>query len=469
MTAPVTVPVAPALASVPGVELMRTGQWDISTGRVTFTRDDLAAAAAAVACPAVRRPVLKLGHESAMPSPGDGEPAVGWVANMALADAGNLLIGDYTGMPGWLGDVLPSAYPDRSIEGEYDYRCQLGHTHPFVVHAVALLGVVRPGIGTLASLQDVAALYGVAAAAVPGGGTQVTITVRASQEAAMPNPRPVEVAAGVTTEDVRRQYYETAGWSLWICEMQLDPTLQLIVENDDDGSYARVPVTISGETVTFADPIPVAIQYVDKPATAAASAAGRAVVYASRAESRPGERPQASDPAPQPPATEPVQTATEGGASVALDLPGLRSRLGLPADADEEAINAALAAPPPETAPAPTPAAAALPAGVVAIEQATVDELRAQAALGVQARTQQLTERRDRVISDAVRAGRIMPSRRAHWEAAWTADAEGAEQALASLAPGLVPVDGLTGVVGNDETTGDDALYAGLFGAEMKG
>jgi hypothetical protein len=150
---------------------------------------------------------------------------------------------------------------------------------------------------------------------------------------------------------------------------------------------------------------------------------------------------------------------------VALDLDGLRSRLGLPADADEATINAAIAAPPPEPTVQPAPvAAAALPAGVVPVDQATLDDLRAKAEQGVQARAQQLTEKRDRVISDAVRAGKITPARREHWQTAWAADADGAEQALASLAPGLVPVDGLTGVTGGDDATGDDAVYEKLYG-----
>src|SRR5262249_21934435 len=149
----------PALVTRPDVELMQPGTWQLSTGTATFTPDDLRAAVTALDCPAIRNPVIKLGH---IDQRFDGEPAVGWIGNMAVDSAGTLR-GDYTGMPAWLDDVLPSAYPDRSIEGSYDFRCQLGHIHPFVVTAVALLGVTAPGIGTLESLQDVAELYGVAA------------------------------------------------------------------------------------------------------------------------------------------------------------------------------------------------------------------------------------------------------------------------------------------------------------------
>ncbi len=185
-----TVPATPALAQVASVELMHTGTWNLSTGPATFTPDDLRQAVAALDCPAVRRPVLKLGHDE--PDPGedkqrwDGEPAVGWVSNLAVAESGCTLVGDYVGMPGWLGDIIASAYPDRSIEGWYDFRCQLNHVHPFVLTAVALLGVTPPGIGTLQSLQDVATLYGVAAAA--DAPPSQTFAVRISATSRRPRP-----------------------------------------------------------------------------------------------------------------------------------------------------------------------------------------------------------------------------------------------------------------------------------------
>ncbi len=450
------VPAAPPLASVPGVELMQTGQWDISTGTATFSADDLAAAVGAQDCPAVRRPVLKLGHVDPR---FDGEPAVGFVDAMVTVDSGHTLIGDYVGMPGWLGPVLASAYPDRSIEGIFDFRCQLGHTHPFVIEAVALLGVTRPGIGTLQSLQDVAALYGVAASAEPASGQPVVIHCKGA--APMPNPSPLQVAATVTSEDVRRAYYDVAPWSVWICEMQLDP-LQLITRDDNTGKYARVPITITGDDFEFGEAVPVEIQYVDTTGTPAAASAR--LVYASRAESRPGTTPPraASETPPVEPAAGPT-TEPEGGASMPALDEGLRERLSLPADADEAAIlaavdeltEAATAPPAPAPAPAPEPVGASLPPGTVAIDETTLAQLREQAEQGVAARTQQLTEARDRAIEDAVRAGKIPPARRDHWQKAWAADPDGTRQTLASLAPGLVPLEDI-GEPGGDEADLDD-------------
>lgn len=165
------------LARRDGVELIRTGRWQISTGEWTATREDLVAAVAALSCPAVRKPILKIGHTDERFTPGDGEPAIGWIDGMRLADGGHTLIGDYVGMPAWLDQVMASAYPDRSVEGVYNYRCQLEHTHPFVLTGVALLGVTPPGVGTLKSLADVQALYGLAAAEAPGADDALRVAV----------------------------------------------------------------------------------------------------------------------------------------------------------------------------------------------------------------------------------------------------------------------------------------------------
>lgn len=174
------------LARRDGVELIRTGSWPIMTGSWQPKREDLASAIEALKCPAVRRPVLKVGHldgRFTAAKVGDGEPAIGWVDNLRLADGGHTLVGDYVGMPSWIGQIMASAWPDRSIEGDYNYRCTLAHTHPFALKAVALLGVTPPGVGTLRSLQDVATLYGVnVAAADMGSGEHVQVTIRAAAD-----------------------------------------------------------------------------------------------------------------------------------------------------------------------------------------------------------------------------------------------------------------------------------------------
>jgi hypothetical protein len=443
----IRVPTAPPLVTLPNVELLRTGQWDVSTGRATFTTDDLAGAVAALECPAVRRPVLKLGHVDPR---FDGQPAIGSVTNMATTDDGNLLVGDYAGMPGWMGDVIASAYPDRSVEGQWDYRCQLGHIHPFVVTAVALLGVSAPGVGTLSSLTDVGAMFGVAA----------------STGVVMPQP-PLAVSASVSTEDVRRAYYDTAALSMWIEEVQLEP-LQLIVMDDATGTRARVPVTVgTGEgtdAVSFGTPVPVIVRYEDAPAPTATAAARYETRAASRGEPREFAITHSSA---QP------STTTDREVGRMISPVELREGLGLPADASSIEVAAALAAQGhiPDTtdteteqqAPAEPAAVPALPDGVVAIDAATLQELRDVAASVHDMRADQRRREHETLVSAAVSDGRIAPARREHWLTALTAD-EGSAQVLAGLTPGLVPLTE-TGYAGGPETTtDDDALYAALFG-----
>lgn len=457
MTTP-SVPQAAPLASIPGVELIQTGQWDISTGMWTVTTDDIAAAVAALDCPAVRRPVLKLGHTDPR---FDGEPAVGWIDNMAAADSGHTLTGDYVGMPSWLADVIASAYPDRSIEGVHDFRCQIGHVHPFVLKAVALLGVIAPGIGTLASLQDVAALFGVAAAGSTSG-TAVSTVIRATKGDQMPNPQPLTVAAGVTTEDVRRKYYDNAPWSVWIEEFHLDP-LQLITIDDNTGQRARVPVVVGtgdGEdAVTFGTAIPVVVRYEDVPAGTAV-AAGR-IRFASRAESRPGRSTPAAAAGGQP--------SPQEGSTVAYteeQMVELRRELGLPDDADEATITTAVieritnppADDPTPAVPAPTPT---LPEGTVAIDAEQLAALQVAAQSGQQAHARQQREDREAAVAAAVEDGRIPPARREHWLTQLESD-PGAQGVLASLAPGLIPVGSPIGHTANTADT--DPLYDAVFG-----
>ncbi|MGI5171881.1 hypothetical protein ACQEU3_46820 [Spirillospora sp. CA-253888] len=574
--AEVTVPQALPLVTVPGVELMHTGTWPISTGVATFTSADLHNAVAAQDCPAVHRPVLKLGHQEPNPDSEtrlrwDGEPAIGYIANPGVVEGGRTLVGDYTGMPGWMTpEVLASAYPQRSIEAEYDHVCQLGHVHPFVITAVALLGTTPPGIGTLQSLQDVAALYGVAASApepaatalLGAAGTPVTITVHAAREAPVPNPHPAEVRAGVTTEDVRRAFYGSdygRSWDVWITEMQLGPEIQIIAVDDATGTLSRVPVQISDgdgeDAVSFGEPIKVVVRYEDAPtgvaAVAAASARPAAVRYASRRESRPDAPPHADNtgalpsgvsvahnasgqsepvltadqwrqvaeqtPVVPPSTGQPAEAATQNPPAAPadgsittqegepVDQALLRQALGLSPEASDDDVRNKLAEhgmtgldlanaevvdetgdddtdtgdgtdteaddtnnPDSQSeveAPAgQTPQAAALPPGIVTIDEATLADLRAKAEQGVAARAQQRREERDRVLNDAVRAGKFPPARRAHWETYWERDEDGAKQALASLAPGLVPVADI-GEPGSerDLPTGADDDYDRLF------
>ena len=471
MTDTLTSVTMPALGGWPNVEIAQTGQWKISTGEVTLTLDDFTNAIAAMECPAIRKPVLKLGHTEAMPSGvtkkrTDGEPAIGFIDNMATADNGHTIVGDYTGMPGWLAAITPSAYPDRSMEATWDFVCQVGHLHPFVITAVSLLGVTPPGIGTLDTLADVANLYGVIASAPVSAGFSVSIK---AGDATMPNPQPTQVAAGVTTEDVRRSYYDSGvAYTTWIKEMSLDP-LQLITVDEATGEYARVPITLTADGATFGDAVPVEVEYVDAKTTAASR-----MVYASKDESRQGFVSRVEKELPPAKAIDRVHkaaTVAEKGQGTMTDMVKLREALGLAADASDDQVSAAWSAAfpstPSVTEPA-TPVAAAtptptgpLPEGTMLLDSSVVRRLQEGAAQGVAAMAAIQKNTRDTVIAAAIQDGKFPPSRKEHYELMWDGDPVGTESHIKRLAAGVIPLEA-SGYAGT-ETYEDDQRYYGLY------
>lgn len=169
------------LARREGVELIRTGRFQTLTGSWNPTPKDIRAAVEAMACPAIRKPVIRIGHTDQRFAPaGDGEPALGWFENLRATDGDHTLVADQVTLP-WLHSVQAAAYPSRSIEGNYNHRCSEGHIHPFVIHTVALLGVTPPGVQTLRSLNDLPELLGVAASGeVPDGAKHVQVTILAA-------------------------------------------------------------------------------------------------------------------------------------------------------------------------------------------------------------------------------------------------------------------------------------------------
>lgn len=163
-------------------------------------------------------------------------------------------------------------------------------------------------------------------------------------------------------------------------------------------------------------------------------------------------------PSPQASAIPPSSSPSPGqeGASMP-DLTEIRDALGLADDAsDEEVMTAAL-----DRLTAPSEPTNQLPEGVVTIDAAQLEELRTQASAGVEARNEQMRQRREHLVNAAVADGRIAPARREAWLAQLEADT-GAEQVLASLEKGLIPVDP-KGSNGEIDLESDDALYAQLY------
>ncbi|MFD1547008.1 head maturation protease, ClpP-related [Nonomuraea guangzhouensis] len=181
----------------------------------------------------------------------------------------------------------------------------------------------------------------------------------------------------------------------------------------------------------------------------------------------------ASQTPPAEPAAGPQETQEEDSMSTLSE--GLRERLGITdAELDDDALLAALddqlaVLTEPTTEPIETPAepvAAKLPEGTVAIDEATLAELREQAAEGVAARAQQRVEARDRALDDAINAGKFPPARREHWARLYDLDPEGTRQTLASLADGVVPLQDV-GEPGGEPTDSDDTEFDSLFSRKV--
>lgn len=310
----------------------------------------------------------------------------------------------------------------------------------------------------------------------------------------------MKAEAAPSFADVVRSAYNAsdAPHSRWIVEVD-EGASEVIVIDDADRSLHRVPVVMADGQVSFGEAQPVRMAYV--PADAEPVAASSRVVFASRNESRPpepdveppaeqGQPPDAELPAPDPgppdTTTQPDTTPPDpGGVSVSpaaepepsiqseeddVSLSAIRSRLGLPDDADENAILAQIDdVLDKATAPTPEPVAASapkLPEGVVTIEKSMLDELRVNAAAGAQAAKRQQEEDRDRFIAAAVQVGKFTPHRVAHWTRAYDLDPEGTRQAIDSLAEGLVPVEA-AGYTGTPEPSKDalDDAEAAAWGA----
>lgn len=147
----------------------------------------------------------------------------------------------------------------------------------------------------------------------------------------------------------------------------------------------------------------------------------------------------------------------DGSMPDTIPTAGVCRALGLPSDADEATVLAALnqaleerAEPDPTPDPAP---AAAVPEGHVVVSQLVLDELRENAAAGREARAQQLREARDEAIDAAVNDGRISRARVDAWRTSWDRDPDGTKADLDSLQPRF-PVAQTTGYAGSDQSDG---------------
>jgi hypothetical protein len=446
----------PTLVTIAGVELVTVGDWDASTGPVTFTPEHLAAAVAALDDPAIHAPRLRIGHTSpTVPLEGSAggfeeQPAFGRFVNLRLNAAGTSIVADIAGVPAWLAEILPSAFPSRSVEAYFNVVTATGRTHDMVIPSVALLGVSMPAVQTL---EDLRLAFG---AEMPDGvqmfvsGDRVAAT---RKEGAMPK----RISASVAYEDVRQSFYldfaEGDRYWWWIYKSYVDPAV--MIADDDEGGYWAVPYTVSGDKVAWGDPYEVEMQWVAKDGgkvVASAAAKGsdeQTRVYASAAESRPKDRVRT--------AAAPVN---EGGQMLTDEQKKLAAKLGLGDDATVEQLHEKLQADAlaaiedPETPEAP---AVELPVAA-SVDPDALKQLQEDARLGREAREQQVRAEREEIVDERIKGGFITAASRAGHlaELAKGGEIEKAHRDyLANLTAAIVPVDE-RGVTPADETAGEE-------------
>ena len=499
------------------VPIISTGiEYPLATGPTTFTEEQIADAVAAFADPAIKPPRIKLGHSSGYNAAlvGDAEQAFGRVENLELGNYGQTVYGDYVGVPEWLASVLPIAYPSRSIEGDFDIATNTGRNYKMVISAVSLLGVRWPGCSVL---EDLPLYYG---AETPPGveidiSTEVPGGILANAGGGMkPGER---IKAAVDIDLVHRAFYtevavgDSYWW--WIRADRYDDAsgLQLIVDRDD-GTLARVPVSVSGSTVSFGDPVEVTEEYPDKiaaasfvagMATAERNSGADVVIFASRADTTQDR---------------PAVNATQGGTMDDATRRALATRVGLnPETATEDEINAKIdelrqAAPaaqpdlsgqsgtgtpdggpegldpnkttgtenetvggasvaggpvttPPESK---TPEAGApdVEAGLVKLDPDTYARLKAGAEAGLRLEQQNIAAARTRLLDDAIQAGKFSPARRPHYEKLLASDFEGGKQLIDGLMPGTIPMGERGNAGSQDMEAGAGGGNDGLLGMD---
>jgi hypothetical protein len=470
------------LTTVEDVPLLEAGvEYQLSTGPATFTPEDLQdVVAAANEDPSIPAPRLKLGHiDPRFNDPSfDATPSFGTISNLRLSDNGMTVYADYTGVPRWLAEVLPIAYPNRSVEGFWNVESRTSNKRwRFVLSACALLGVTWPGIR---QLKDLPMYY---TSDMPSD----VVVNSSGGDAVKFNWR--RTAASANLDDIRRAFYNeyvagTEGATLWWIRAILTDPNQVVAEDDESGQLFMLSFESDGEGhVEFGNPEPVRLDYVPDnpdvrkqvaPQLASVLISGREVMatYQDRASSRPDD---------------------EGSV---MDGKEVRQLLNLPEDATDEQVREKMKAkaeteteeeetqpevqnepgePQPVTdVPEPKPATTGEPAeeqreeeeqpaeaiaasasNVVQLDRKAWEELKAGADAGRALKQDQDKRDREGLVKAAIEDGRIPPARKEHWLKALEADFEGNKELLASLAAGLVPLDERgTGETGESMATG---------------
>jgi hypothetical protein len=465
----------PSLVTIPNVPIVEAGmEWPASTGPITITREHLESmVTAANDDPLVPTAKLKLTLVNDTHGTPITEPSFGRATNLRLDEGELTVYADFEGVPKWLADVLPAAYPNRSVEILWGAKLLNGKKWPAIIESVQLLGVEWPGC---LSLQDLPLFY--------GDKQPEVVQVKLGGQMA-------KTAASVNTEKVRRGYYdllnEQGNYSWWVKGILLDDGTngdQLVVEDEGKGELYLVPFSIDGSDVEYGEPKAVEIEYVPKPETKEEKTKAVAFFAAGIMHER---KVLASYATPE----ESGRVVKEKGGSTMDEAQRktLSKKLGLGDDATEEQIQAKLlanataeldpdaqtegtpATPPatpatpttpatPETPPATqpttpttptTPATPAAPAqpetrepeavGAMSVDKGTLAQLQADAKAGREARQTQLAAAKESLLVGAIKEGKFPPARKQHWSDYYDRDPEGAKAAIDGLAAGLIPLD----------------------------
>lgn len=493
------------LVTVPNVELLEVGQeWETSTGVFDFRYEDLASCIASQDDPSLRTPVVKLGHVDTRKG-FDGQPAFGKIENLRLTNNSQTLVGDLVGVPLWLAQIMSSAYPRRSIEGQFEFTSRTGNTWPMVLTGVALLGDAYPAIDTL---EDIQALWGAQPPVLYPVEDVEEIAAsgsffKARKVDEVPNwLRKKEVAAAgasdikasVSLDTVRRSFYDTLDASQmwwWIREVRVNP-LSLIVD-DDEGGLFEVPVTAgSDDTVAFGDPTSVKIEYVAASGAPVPEHTPGQVLAASyerpedtgrtpRASGSEGATLTPSNTTPSPDTEEhpSMEFTDEELAALGLQPGATREQIstailgqrqeGTPDDGNPDSQPETPAteptaqpaqAPEPGAEPAKAVETPVVPEGMVLVDAAMLTELRdGVAASGALIKRQEKSDR-DELLDGAIRAGKFGKGRRAHYESLLLSDPLGGKATISALEPGLVPVsETVSAKVGDSQEQEDTTSY----------
>lgn len=283
------------------VELIEVGEWLTSSGPAEFTKAHLQGIMESQGDPFVKEPRLIIGHTpggSQEPGPGMGkdgffgeQPTIGKFVNLRLVENDTKIVADLVGVPKWLGDILPTAYPNRSVEVYYDVTTAKG-SYQAIMPRVAALGINLPAV---ASLEDLQVLYS------EEGPEGIELIHVGERVAASAPPTPKTSKASVDVDAVRQAYYEDFAdgdrYWWWLKAMFINPSIIIAYDEDASTMYA-VPYSTSSNAVEFGEPVEVFMQYVESDtgkvaaqrATREALFLGANIVYQNAAESRPQQR-----------------------------------------------------------------------------------------------------------------------------------------------------------------------------------